>query len=73
LSGHWWDAHAWQTEEWDILLGGASRGLYRISLNSAAIPNDTPHSTPENWLIEGCYDAVQWPLPPAPPPPKPPS
>ena len=75
LSGDWWDAHPWETEEWDILLGGAARGLYRISLNPLAAPasNETAGSPLGTWFIEGCYDAAQWPLPPPPSPSKTPA
>ena len=68
MSGDWWDAQSWETEEWDILLGGAARGLYRISQGTQATSDDTSRATLRTWVIEGCYDAAHWPLPPPPPP-----
>jgi protein ImuB len=44
LSGHWWDAERWATEEWDIEL--ADHGLFRVAKQGAA------------WFLEGCYDAA---------------
>ncbi len=62
LSGEWWERAAWSREEWDVSLGGTNRGLYRIACERT--------NAAENWLLEGCYDAGQWPLPPPEVPPK---
>lgn len=42
LSGDWWDADAWNCEEWDIEIPA---GLYRLSRRGG------------EWLLEGCYHA----------------
>ncbi|MEI6872119.1 MAG: hypothetical protein WCL08_07540 [Verrucomicrobiota bacterium] len=56
LSGDWWDCNPWQSEEWDVRLGGAGRGLYRLCLQT------TTEAAGSGWFIEGCYDAEQWPV-----------
>ena len=55
LSGDWWDSHPWHSEQWDVLLGGSARGLYRLCLNLTGV------ATAGGWLVEGCYDAAVWP------------
>ena len=55
LSGDWWDSHPWHSEQWDVLLGGSARGLYRLCLNVTGV---APAGA---WLVEGCYDAAVWP------------
>ena len=44
LSGHWWEAGVWHSEEWDVAL--SQGGLYRVAKSAGA------------WRIEGCYDSV---------------
>jgi protein ImuB len=58
LSGTWWEA-SWRLEQWDVLLAGKHQGLYQLAHSL------TP---PESWVLEGCYDAAAWPLPPIPKP-----
>jgi len=55
LSGDWWDSHPWHSEQWDVLLGGSARGLYRLCLNLTGV------ATAGVWFVEGCYDAAVWP------------
>ncbi|NBV86432.1 MAG: hypothetical protein EBS01_09265, partial [Verrucomicrobia bacterium] len=56
LSGEWWDCNPWQSEQWDVRLGGAGRGLYRLCLRTTA------GADANGWFVEGCYDAEHWPL-----------
>lgn len=42
LSGHWWDAGAWEREEWDVEIEGA--GLWRIFRDGGC------------WFLDGVYD-----------------
>jgi len=44
LSGEWWEAGQWNTEEWDVEIAG--EGLFRISNRN------------NRWLMEGCYDTA---------------
>lgn len=52
LSGGWWEASRWSTEEWDVEMAGG--GLYRLALVDG------------QWFLEGSYDEQapsghQWP------------
>jgi len=44
LSGNWWEAGAWQCEEWDVAI--ERDGLYRLAKSG------------DTWRFEGCYDSV---------------
>lgn len=54
LSGEWWEGNAWRVEEWDVALGGAAHGLYRLACE---------HGPPKVWSVEGCYEAGTWAKP----------
>lgn len=58
FSGDWWHKEPWQTEQWDVLLGGKMRGLYRLSGHSTS---QKPVPQPSTWFIDGCYDGTAWP------------
>lgn len=59
LCGDWWDEQAWNHEQWDVLLGGRARGLYRLGCHAG--PENT---APRVWWVEGCYDGLWWPARP---------
>jgi protein ImuB len=44
LSGDWWEAGAWHSEEWDVDIGRV--GLFRLA------------KAGDVWRVEGCYDSV---------------
>jgi len=43
-SGHWWDEHRWNWEEWDVAI--ANQGLYRLVWEPLR----------KRWFFEGYYD-----------------
>jgi len=61
LSGEWWEPGGWKREEWDVALGGAQRGLYRLTCTPAR--GSGKEGSASEWMLEGCYDALQWPGP----------
>ncbi len=57
FGGEWWDVFGWQREEWDVLLGGRERGMYRLGCHAWKQGEGS-----RRWFLEGCYHVRAAPL-----------